>query len=83
MEFSREEVAQHCTAESCWLIAHGKVYDVTSWLDKHPAGAKSILRHAGEDSSVDFDFHSKSAKQLWEPFCIGRIKGESGGCIIS
>lgn len=81
-EFTQGEVAEHCTAESCWLIAHGKVYDVTNWLDKHPAGAKAILSHAGTDSTEDFEFHSRSAKSLWESFYIGRLEGHSGGCTI-
>lgn len=83
-EFTREEVAEHCTEESCWLIAHGKVYDVTSWLPYHPAGIRSILRHAGEESTEDYDFHSRNARKLWEEHCIGIIKGEGpSSCTIS
>lgn len=26
------EVAQHNSAESCWVIVHGKAYDVTDFL---------------------------------------------------
>ena len=50
--YSREEVSQHGTAEDCWIILHGEVYDVTSWLHKHPGGAQLLLNHAGEDASV-------------------------------
>lgn len=28
--FSAEEIARHNTKDDCWLVAHGKVYDVTS-----------------------------------------------------
>ncbi|KAI6095082.1 hypothetical protein F5141DRAFT_763757 [Pisolithus sp. B1] len=28
-----QEVAAHSSRESCWIIVHGKVYDVTDFLD--------------------------------------------------
>ncbi len=27
------QVAEHASRESCWIIVHGKVYDVTDFLD--------------------------------------------------
>lgn len=30
-EFTLEEVALHTTRASCYLVASGRVYDVTSW----------------------------------------------------
>ena len=29
---SREEVMGHCSLSSCWIIIHGKVYDVTEFI---------------------------------------------------
>jgi len=52
--FTREEVFRHRKKEDCWIVLHGKVYDVTSWLNKHPGGAKLLLDHAGEDASVSY-----------------------------
>ena len=31
--FSLEDVKKHNTEESCWLIIHGKVYDITKVTD--------------------------------------------------
>ena len=31
-----------------WLILHGKVYDVTAFLDEHPGGGDEILEVEGE-----------------------------------
>ena len=31
-KISREEIALHKSEESCWIIMHGKVYDVTNYL---------------------------------------------------
>ena len=49
--FTAEEVRRHSTPDDCWLIAHGRVYDVTTFLQRHPAGDRSIMRHAGTDST--------------------------------
>lgn len=70
--YTRDEVAQHNTQSDCWLIAHGRVYDVTSFLSSHPAGARAILRHAGQEATEDFDFHSKSAKVRHTSIFSGR-----------
>ncbi|TFL07022.1 FMN-dependent dehydrogenase-domain-containing protein [Pterulicium gracile] len=52
---SGKEVATHNTRESCWIIVHGKVYDVTDFLDDHPGGAKIILKYAGKDATQEYD----------------------------
>ena len=80
--FTLDEVIQHKYEDDCWLIAHGYVYDVTSFIEKHPAGKSAILRHSGTESSIDYDFHSKNAKKLWLQYKIGYIKS-TNNCIIS
>ena len=83
--FTMEEVARHNQPEDCWLVAHGRVYDVTSFLKRHPAGEFAILRHGGTDSSTDFDFHSSRAQRLWAPFLLGHVapKQRSSDCVVS
>ncbi|ESK97375.1 mitochondrial cytochrome [Moniliophthora roreri MCA 2997] len=54
-KLSGKEVAQHNTRESCWIIVHGKVYDVTEFLDDHPGGSKIILKYAGKDATQEYD----------------------------
>ncbi|KIP11351.1 hypothetical protein PHLGIDRAFT_124991 [Phlebiopsis gigantea 11061_1 CR5-6] len=53
--FTGEEVAQHNTRESCWIIVHGKVYDVSEFLPDHPGGAKIILKYAGKDATAEYE----------------------------
>ncbi|KAK7432601.1 Cytochrome b2, mitochondrial precursor [Neonectria magnoliae] len=49
------EVAEHNNAKSCWVIVHGKAYDVTEFLPEHPGGQKIILRYAGKDATEEYD----------------------------
>ncbi|KAI6029317.1 FMN-dependent dehydrogenase-domain-containing protein [Pisolithus microcarpus] len=45
-------VAAHSSRESCWIIVHGNVYDVTDFLD---GGSKVILKYAGKDATKEYD----------------------------
>ncbi len=76
--FSRAEIARHNTRESLWIVADGKVYDVTQFLDQHAGGAQSILKRGGgvHDCSRDFGFHSSKAQTLWKTFQIGFVATE-------
>ena len=80
--FTAEEVRRHNTPHDCWLVAHGRVYDVTTFLQRHPAGDRSIMRHAGTDSTIDFDFHPAHAQKMWAPFMLGYVEGHET-CTIS
>ena len=71
--FSPCEVRRHASAESCWLVAGRDVFDVTSFLPRHPAGTRSIVRKAGgADCTEDLGFHSAKAQNLWMLHKIGR-----------
>jgi len=52
---SGQEVAKHDSRNSCWIIVHGVVYDVTEFLDDHPGGSKIILKYAGKDATAEYD----------------------------
>ena len=45
--FALEECKKHITERSCWLIIHGKVYDVTDFLEEHPGGYDIVVASAG------------------------------------
>lgn len=81
--FSMDEIARHCTKESCWLVSGGYVYDATAYLrlNEHPAGAAPILRKSGGDASIDFQFHSADGKKEWEKYRIGQV--DESSCTIS
>lgn len=68
--YTSAEVAQHSTASDCWMILDNGVYDVTSFIPRHPGGDK-ILRGCGRDATQMFSQHPESAKAMKEQFKIG------------
>jgi cytochrome b involved in lipid metabolism len=57
------EVAMHGDRDDCWTVVRGIVYDVTDYVDKHPAGAGDIIRMCGVDATDDFvDEHGGDSK---------------------
>ncbi len=53
--YTMAQVAAHAGASSCWTAIGGKVYDLTSWISKHPGGKSAILRLCGVDGTAAFD----------------------------
>jgi cytochrome b involved in lipid metabolism len=45
--FQFSEVQTHGSPTDCWLIIHGKVYDVTKFLEHHPGGDDVLLSAIG------------------------------------
>lgn len=73
-EYTRCQIRRHRTQTDCWLIAHGRVYDASSFISHHPAGVRPILCRAGQDCTVDYDFHSKvSQREYWRPLMMGKV----------
>ncbi len=48
------QVAQHNSRTSCWAAINGFVYDLTSWIPKHPGGEQAILGLCGTDGTATF-----------------------------
>lgn len=75
-DISIAEVAGHDDAASCWVAIEGTVYDVTSWVTRHPGGPDRILGICGTDASEEFGAqHGGQAlptEQLSE-FAIGEL----------
>lgn len=76
--YTVEEVQAHNTANDCWIIIQGKVFDVTKFLSEHPGGKKVLLKKAGKDASKEFKtFHNESIMQrVGLPMQIG-VTGEA------
>nr|QDH43440.1 inositol phosphorylceramide-B hydroxylase [Metschnikowia australis] len=77
---SAAAVAEHNTKSTCWVtLYHRKVYDVSSFIDEHPAGGDAILPYAGKDvteimANMESHEHSESAyDMLNEDMLIGYL----------
>ena len=38
---SVEEISKHNTAEDCWIVVDGQVWDITEFAPEHPGGGES------------------------------------------
>jgi len=74
-EFTHEEVAEHNSSNSTWIIIGNQVYDVTKFLDEHPGGCEVLLEKAGEDRTEAFEDvgHSTDAIEMRKQFLIGDV----------
>ena len=52
--YTLEEVSKHSTKEDCWTVIEGRVYDITSYIPRHPGGG-NILSACGTDGTAFFN----------------------------
>lgn len=74
--FTAAQVAAHNDKTSCYSIINGTVYDLTSWIDRHPGGAKQILGICGKDGTSAFDRKHEGEprpEQMLATFAIGSL----------
>lgn len=85
--FTAADVAAHKTASDCWTIINGNVYDLTSFIPRHPGGSE-ILRACGIDGTQLFETrhdengnaigsatpHSSSAQSQLDALKIGTLE---------
>jgi cytochrome b involved in lipid metabolism len=75
-----EEVAQHNSAQDCWIVVQGKVYNVTT-IPCHGGGASAlILDSCGTDATelwvtkpVTEEPHSQEAQDILDDYYIGDL----------
>jgi cytochrome b involved in lipid metabolism len=48
------EVAKHDVSSDCWSVVSGGVYNLTSWIAKHPGGESAIKGMCGVDGTTGF-----------------------------
>ena len=60
--FSLRDVTRHSTPEDCWLLVHGRIYDVSAWVPLHPGGSLIYVRAGGDCSQLFDAYHPLSAR---------------------
>lgn len=53
--FTMAQIATHNSASSCYAAVNGSVYDLTSFINRHPGGAARILTLCGTDGTAAFE----------------------------
>ena len=72
-----QEIADHNSKDDCWISINGKIYDITSFVKKHPGG-DVILQACGKDATELFftrpmgskTGHSKKAENMLKQYLI-------------
>lgn len=52
--YTMADVERRNTAEQCWTVVDGTIYDVSSFIARHPAGTQDIINMCGKDASESF-----------------------------
>lgn len=61
--YTMADVQAHNTRSSCWSAIGGDVYDLTSWISRHPGGEDAIIGLCGTDGTVAYtDQHGNSRR---------------------
>lgn len=68
-------MAHHCTLNDCWMVIMDKVYDLTDFIDYHPAGQELMLEYAGTDATSAFNEkpHTIDAVYMLDKYLIGEL----------
>ncbi|XP_023612352.1 fatty acid desaturase 2-like protein FADS2P1 isoform X2 [Myotis lucifugus] len=74
--YSWQEIQRHNQETDQWLVINRKVYDVTSWADRHPGGRRVLNHYAGEDATDVFramHLELDIARLYLKPLLIGEL----------
>merc|ERR1719405_347782 len=78
--YTMAEVAKHTSEDECWVVLHGRVLNVTSFLKEHPGGVLAIMTFAGKDATEEFDMiHPPDVIEKYAPDAVIGMLGEGGG----
>lgn len=69
-----QEVSRHYQSNDCYLIVKNKVYDVSTYISKHPGGRRNITDNCGHEVTGLFaSIHSNFAWDLLGKYYIGNL----------
>ena len=80
--FRPEQVARHHRKSDGWIIIGGLVFDVTSFVERHPGGPGIIRGYLGRDATKPFSLvsahHTPSVRRMLRSLLIGRLADHAG-----
>ncbi len=82
--YTLEDVRQHNSKDSIWIVHCHKVYDVTEFANRHPGGAELLVQYAGQDVTSEMNtrlspetlikhIHTKYAYNILHQYYIGEL----------
>jgi len=74
--YTWEEIIEHDRRSDCWVVIHGKVYELTEFVPKHPGG-EIIYDGAGGDCTPMWEsYHPLKLAKARPPekYCIGYVR---------
>lgn len=78
--YSVDDIAAHATLDDCWIVVEGHVYDITDYIQRHPAPDEVLEPWCGRDATQgmrtkgkDRD-HSARAWRMLERYRIGALR---------
>ena len=84
--YTMADVAKHNSSTDCWIVLNStEVYNVTSFLSVHPAGAAPITPYCGSDATTAFNNvrHSSSAVAMEATYLVGNLVASAISVSIS
>eukprot|EP00929_Paragymnodinium_shiwhaense_P039938 TRINITY_DN208_c0_g2_i1.p1 TRINITY_DN208_c0_g2~~TRINITY_DN208_c0_g2_i1.p1 ORF type:complete len:536 (-),score=158.63 TRINITY_DN208_c0_g2_i1:46-1653(-) len=77
--YTLSDIAKHNTPEDCWVAVHGKVYDLTDFIPKHPGG-DVIGITSGKEATVFFEtYHLRPVSvDIIKQYQVGTLQGPKG-----
>ena len=54
-DYTMANVKKNNSAQSCWSLINGNVYNLTTWINSHPGGPSAIRGICGVDGSSSFN----------------------------
>ena len=79
-QFTLAEVAKHNTKDDCWIILDSRVYNVTSFIDRHPGGVGPVVNMAGKDATDVFDNYHQD--RVYRNMLPAYLVGECSDVIV-
>lgn len=73
--YSLADVAKHAKASDCWMVVDTGVFDVTTYVTRHPGGAR-IVQGCGRDATDMFfsiSKHGGKAEDILAGYYIGDL----------
>ncbi|KAI9483705.1 MAG: hypothetical protein EXX96DRAFT_648409 [Benjaminiella poitrasii] len=79
--YTKQQVRENNTKDSCWVTVNDKVYDITTFLENHPGGDGILLKFAGSDitsvlEDINYHTHSDAAYDLLTEHYVGDLTKE-------